>query len=109
VPLLRANLAQHEQAGEERLASTCRDLLRRAGAPTRRGRGAGPVPARLRAAGVTSREFDVLRLVRDGLPNAEIAARLYVSTRTVETHVAHLLAKSGTADRTALARWSLDD
>jgi DNA-binding NarL/FixJ family response regulator len=109
VPELRANLAEHEQAGEERLAGTCRDLLRRAGAPTRRGRGSGPVPARLRSAGVTSRELDVLRLVRDGLANAEIAERLFLSVRTVETHVAHLLAKSGTSDRTALARWAEDE
>jgi DNA-binding CsgD family transcriptional regulator len=104
---LRANLAGHEANGEERLAVTCRDLLRRAGAPTRRGRGTGPVPAGLRAVGVTSRELDVLRLVRDGLGNAEIAERLFLSVRTVETHVAHLLAKSGTSDRTALASWSL--
>ena len=39
VPLLRASLAEHEQAGEDALARVVRDLLRRAGAPTRRGRG----------------------------------------------------------------------
>jgi DNA-binding CsgD family transcriptional regulator len=108
VPELRANLTEHEQAGEERLAVTCRDLLRRAGAPTRRGRGSSAVPPQLRAAGVTSREMDVLLLVRDGLSNADIAARLFLSVRTVETHVAHLLAKSGAADRSGLASWSLD-
>jgi DNA-binding CsgD family transcriptional regulator/tetratricopeptide (TPR) repeat protein len=106
VPELRANLAEHEAAGEERLAVACRDLLRRAGAPTRRGRGAGPVPAQLRAVGVTSRELDVLRFVCDGRSNAEIAERLFLSTRTVETHVAHLLAKTGTFDRNGLAAWS---
>jgi DNA-binding CsgD family transcriptional regulator len=105
VPELRANLSEHERAGEERLAITCRDLLRRAGAPTRRGRGMSTVPSWLRAAGVTSREMDVLLLVRGGLTNAEIAERLFLSVRTIETHVAHLLAKSGTADRTALAVW----
>jgi DNA-binding CsgD family transcriptional regulator len=108
VPELRANLAEHESSAEDRLAGACRDLLRRAGAPTRRGRGTGPVPPQLRAAGVTSRELDVLRLVREGRSNAEIAERLFLSTRTVETHVAHLLAKSGTADRTSLAAWSRD-
>jgi len=66
------------------------------------------VPPGLRAAGVTSRELDVLRLVCDGRGNAEIAERLFLSTRTVETHVAHLLAKSGTGDRTRLAAWSRD-
>jgi DNA-binding CsgD family transcriptional regulator len=105
VPELRANLSEHERAGEERLAVTCRDLLRRAGAPTRRGRGASTVPPHLRAAGVTSREMDVLLLVADGRSNAEIATRLYLSVRTVETHVAHLLAKAGVRDRGALAAW----
>ena len=49
VPLLRRDLAEHERAGDHQLARTCRDLLRRAGAPTRRGRGTSPVPGALRA------------------------------------------------------------
>jgi DNA-binding CsgD family transcriptional regulator len=99
VPLLRRDLAEHERAGNHQLARTCRDLLKRAGAPTRRGRGTTPVPGVLRAAGVTSREMDVLTLVSTGLTNTEIAARLYLSPRTVETHVASLLAKLGATDR----------
>ena len=43
--------------------------------------------------------MDVLRLVGEGLSNAEIAERLYLSRRTVETHVAHLLTKTGARDR----------
>ena len=42
VPALRADLAEFERFGDERLARTCRDLLRQAGAPTRRGRGSSP-------------------------------------------------------------------
>lgn len=99
VPLLRRDLAEHERAGDHHQARTCRDLLKQAGAPTRRGRGSSPVPAALRAAGVTSREMDVLTLVSTGLTNAEVAARLYLSPRTVETHVASLLAKLGAAHR----------
>ena len=99
VAALRADLAEHERTGDLRLARTCRDLLRRAGAPIRRGRGATPVPPRLRAAGVTSREMDVLTLVTEGLTNAQVAERLFLSTRTVETHVANLLAKTGAASR----------
>ena len=56
----------------------------------------------LRARGVTGREMEVLRLVGAGLGNPEIAARLHLSRRTVETHVANLLAKTGAASRVEL-------
>jgi DNA-binding CsgD family transcriptional regulator len=104
VPALRADLAAHEAAGAESLARTCRDLLRTAGAPTRRQ--AGPVAPALRARGVTAREAEVLALVAAGLTNAEAAQRLFLSRRTVETHVARLLAKTGAADRSELRRWA---
>lgn len=101
VPPLLADLAVHEHAGsaDDRLARTCRDLLRRAGQPTRRGRGSGPVPPGLRRIGVTSREVDVLVLVGRGLTNAQVAARLFLSTRTVDSHVASLLGKTGATGR----------
>jgi DNA-binding NarL/FixJ family response regulator len=54
---------------------------------------------------VTGREHDVLRLVAEGLSNADVSARLFLSSRTVETHVARLLAKSGTANRGELRAW----
>src|SRR5689334_9425758 len=99
-----ADLAAHEAAGAEGLARTCRDLLRTAGAPTRRR--AGVVAPALRARGVTAREAEVLALVAAGLTNAEAAERLFLSRRTVETHVARLLAKTGAADRSQLRRWA---
>jgi len=102
VGVLRVDLAEHERRGDHQLARTCRDLLRRAGAPTRRGRGTTPVPAALRAVGVTGREMDVLVLVADGLSNAEVAERLFLSPRTVETHVANLLAKTSSTNRAQL-------
>ena len=64
VPALRVDLDTVTAGGDEPFARTARDLLRRAGAPTRRGRGRTTVPERLRAAGVTSREMDVLNLGR---------------------------------------------
>ncbi len=106
VPQLRVDLAAFEDAGEQLLARRCRDLLRAAGAPSRRGRGDATVPAGLRAAGVTSREVDVLRLIQGGATNAVIAGRLFLSSRTVETHIAHLLAKSGTTNRADLTAWA---
>ena len=53
---------------------------------------------------VTRREAEVLALIGEHLTNAEIAARLYISQRTVESHVSALLRKLGVADRRKLAR-----
>ena len=61
------------------------------------------MPTRLRALGVTSREMDVVLLIAERLSNLEIADRLYLSPRTVETHVSNLLTKTGTTSRTELA------
>ncbi|MEV1131991.1 AAA family ATPase [Agromyces sp. NPDC049794] len=55
-------------------------------------------------AGLTARQVDVLRLVAEGLTNVEIADRLVLSVRTVDTHVAAVLAKLGTATRVDAAR-----
>jgi DNA-binding CsgD family transcriptional regulator len=77
--------------GLDRLAARCRDLVQ--------GTEANPWAG----AGVTAREADVLRLVAEGLPNKEIAARLRLSPRTVEKHVESLLRKTGARSRTELA------
>jgi DNA-binding CsgD family transcriptional regulator len=55
-------------------------------------------------AGVSRREAEVLELVVDQRTNAEIAARLFISERTVESHVSSLLRKLGAADRRELSR-----
>ncbi len=53
---------------------------------------------------ISPREAEVLALLGEYLTNAQIAARLYISERTVESHVSSLLRKLGAADRRALAR-----
>jgi DNA-binding CsgD family transcriptional regulator len=53
---------------------------------------------------LTPTERDVVALVGEGLTNPEIASRLYMSRSTVKTHLAHVYAKVGVANRTELAR-----
>ena len=95
VAWLREAAAYFAARGDDRVAAACRALLRRAGAPVPRPAGDGDLPGPLRALGVTEREADVLRLVAQGLGNREIAERMFLSPRTVEKHVASLLAKTG--------------
>ena len=45
------------------------------------------------SAGLTEREAEVLRLLAEGLTNREIAARLFISVKTVGAHMAHIYAK----------------
>ena len=93
-----------DEAGNNRLASACRGLLRRTGArvarPTRATRTLAPD---LRQAGVTRREAEVLALIGEGHANREVAARLFLSERTVEQHVAALKQKLGCHTRAQLA------
>jgi DNA-binding CsgD family transcriptional regulator len=85
------------------VASACRSLLRQAGAPVpRRRRPAPDLPAPLATLGVTPREAEVLAFLAEGRSTREIAARLYVSPKTVERHIANLAAKVGVGGRSEL-------
>jgi DNA-binding CsgD family transcriptional regulator len=104
VAWLREAATVFQASGHPRLAAACRAQLGRAGAPVpRKGRGEAAVPPALRGLGVTSREAEVLGLVGEGLSNREIAARLYLSPRTVEKHVESLQRKTGITGRARLA------
>jgi DNA-binding NarL/FixJ family response regulator len=51
------------------------------------------------------REAEVARLIAEGLSNREIAARLFISERTVTTHVGNMLNKLGFDSRVQIASW----
>lgn len=53
--------------------------------------------------GLTEREREILQLIVDGLSNAEIAQKLYITVGTVKTHVRNILSKLGANDRTQAA------
>jgi non-specific serine/threonine protein kinase len=67
------------------------------------GRRAGSSPR------LTRREQEVAALVVRGLTNREIAGQLYLSVRTVEVHVDHILSKLGFHTRTQLAAWAHEE
>ena len=95
--LLRDALARLEALGAEATARVARQAMRRQGVKS--------VPAGARRttkahpAGLTRREQEVLELVCDGLTNDEIAARLFLSVKTIDHHVSAVLGKLAVPSR----------
>jgi DNA-binding CsgD family transcriptional regulator/predicted negative regulator of RcsB-dependent stress response len=95
----KAALKVFESLGAERHADAAAELLRSLGQkgryiPKQRG-------------DLTKREQEVLRLLGEGLTNPEIAERLYITRKTVEHHVGHVLAKLGTRNRAEAVAYAL--
>jgi DNA-binding CsgD family transcriptional regulator len=57
---------------------------------------------------LSAREREIAALIGQGLTNREIAQRLIISTRTVESHVDHIKAKLGYGRRARIVAWALD-
>ncbi|WP_344149814.1 AAA family ATPase [Kribbella yunnanensis] len=94
-------------AGIQPVSSACRSLLRQLGATvSQRRSGSDLVPADLRRLGITTREYEVCRLLVDRIGNKSIASRLHISPRTVEKHVASLMTKTQQPDREALSSFA---
>jgi DNA-binding CsgD family transcriptional regulator len=94
--LLEGIVADARQQRAEPLVDAADELLRRV-----RARHPGAEPW----APLSTREFEVARLIARGHTNREIAEALSISPRTVSAHVEHILARLGAARRTEIAAW----
>jgi len=100
-----------DRLGAQPLRAALDDLARRArlrtsmpagaGAGAASGQGGAPFASPL--AGLTAREREVLRLLAAGRSNREIAAELFIATKTASVHVSNILGKLGAASRTEAA------
>jgi DNA-binding CsgD family transcriptional regulator len=94
----RLALEAADTAGAGMLADRAAALVRELGGPARTG------PKLLGQ--LSKREVEVLRLLGEGLKNAEIAARLYISTKTAGNHVSNILAKLHLRSRSEAAAYA---
>lgn len=108
--LLAAAEATFSAQGARRWADRAAAELRAAGGRTLHATDARPGASAPPTAGLTPREQEVCALVADGATNAEVAAALFLSTRTVEHHLRHVYRKVGVRSRSELAvRWPTED
>ncbi len=96
LPVLRAVQEVADRLDSPPLRSRCDELNSLA-----RRRGVTDEPWRP----LTTREFEVARLVAEGMTNAEIADELGLSPKTVSAHLEHILAKLGAMRRAEVATW----
>jgi DNA-binding CsgD family transcriptional regulator len=94
----RVALSTFDEIGAVRDADIAANLLRQLGATGRAG------PKGLER--LTKREREILALLGQGLTNAEIAARLFISTKTAAHHVSNVLAKLGVRNRSEAAAFA---
>lgn len=94
--LIRDALASFDEQGVRFWGDRARAVARTLGME--------PAPSRSRSA-LTAREIEVAGLVARGMSNAAIARHLFLSERTVETHMRHIYATLGLKSRLEIARW----
>jgi DNA-binding CsgD family transcriptional regulator len=103
----RTDEAAHHASAADRLLARWPGRRRDASNALQRRFAARSDPSAAGAEGLTPREQEVLALVAEGLSNADVAERLYISPRTAAVHVSSILAKLGVSSRTEAAAWSL--
>lgn len=101
VRALEEAAAVYDKIGAQRLSARVDAALRESG--VRRGKRGRRTPARVGWPALTPTEREVVRLAAEGLTNREIGERLFVSRRTVETHLSHVFGKLGISTRVQLA------
>ena len=95
-----------ERLGAGASIERCREMLAERGV---RGIPRGPrATTRANPMGLTEREVEILRLLEQGLPNAQISRRLHRSVKTVGHHVSSILAKLGASTRQEAAHIARD-
>jgi len=103
VALLEEALAQYLTSGAKFDAARAQRRLDSLGVRRKRARWPpGGAPA---ASALTQSELRVVRLVAEGMTNREVAARLFLSPHTVDSHLRHVFAKLAISSRVDLTRW----
>lgn len=101
-PAVTEAFSMFDSLGAAPAANLARNRLREMGA-VRVPRGPN-ANTRMNPHGLTHRQMEVLELLGQGLSNAEIAQRLFISKKTVENHVSAIFVKLGVSDRAAAVR-----
>jgi predicted ATPase/DNA-binding CsgD family transcriptional regulator len=83
-------------------------LAARETAPVSASPASPPATPAAHPAGLTAREVEVLRLIAQGLTDAQVAERLVISPRTVHTHLSAIYGKIGVSSRSAATRYAIE-
>jgi predicted ATPase/DNA-binding CsgD family transcriptional regulator len=102
--LLVEAMSLAQELGDERLARECQEALGQLRGKTQpAGDHASNYPSEL-----TKREVEVLRLIAEGLTDAQVADRLFLSTRTVQAHLRSIYSKLNVTTRSAATRYAME-
>ena len=98
-------LARRDAGAAKALATRARAEAARLGMAPWERRAAALLSTMGVAEALSRRELEVARLVAEGKTNRAIAGELFMSERTAQTHVQHILTKLGLSNRTQIAAW----